>query len=1257
MKDKQLYEKKSNEYSKIYPLTYMRNIIDANGDKNLLEIFKLYNHIYVDYIDNQEVTRLEIPSYLRRHGLWISYNKDGELYTEAYIGDSATAENDNEWSNTDNWEYIPNLEYINNASLRIPEGAILPEHLSDSILEMIANAGAIINNFVDDEDLTEKKCHVIKFKDKDYNPIIASGQGYKILRKKFVNGINVLNQEDINEEETIYEVRYDFNLNGKTINLSNNASLWFKGGSINNGNIIFNGGCIFGKVSFIDCGTANFSGKFATGLVMYTSEDIKYYNGTEWISFGTGGGGSTSIVDAEVESIETTESIATASARVENEVIKFSFGIPKGEKGEKGEKGDKGDTGTTGPQGPQGEPGPQGPAGDVAVATQTFIVFKSTGQSIATPATPIGGHWNSATDEFTPPNGWSRNDELDGIVWMSSGIFKADTGNIVGEWTTPVRITGQDGANGVDGSNIEFIYKLTTTDLEKPSLTLTDSPNTNGYVPSGWTNHPTGINVEYQCEWVSTRKKEDNGSWSNWTEPAIWSKWGVNGTDGDGVEYIYYRNNGASVDNPTPLNTNTDEYQERGDYEDIEYVPEGWEDNPQGVSIEYKYEWVSQRKQKNGTWGAFSDPAVWAKYGNDGNDGHSGLSLRTMYAKEEIGTTPVVVTDNINPGSIWGFIFPDYDSETEAVWCIQAYVTYDNQLATTEDGAAYEGWQGPWIVTGVPGESGTPPNYKTYIYKKSDTKPEKPTGTDKIPEGWEDYPNDTGQWWQCIGTVNGVTELVTEWSEVLPVNGRDGTAQDGKYTEFRFSVSSSRESHNVLMRNMRNPVGWTITPPEITKENPVLWMTTAVINPNDTLYSNWTDPVVINGEQGPQGETGPAGEQGPAGSQGVSGIPGVSFVVRYCLGTENSYTGESTPVGLIPSGWFEEIPTTTKQYPYIWCIQGKQIFANSSGTIFTVSWSDPFRLTGTNGLPGSDGRKGQIIYPAGIYSNTTSYTTDENKAPYVYDPSDGNFYVLNAIMTWLGTQQNNRTPSQDYEQNDGKYWLKFEAFEAVYTKVGIIANGLIGSAVFNGDYMFSQQGINPSNNNIATTDYQNFNSSHIYDGTFTPNFLVNFATGAGHYAAGIIKFNQRNSQFPVIIGSNEEFLIEQDGTVRYDGYYRHSVNYAGGATYSVRLPRIPNGCSKEIKFLIENPVRTATYLAIQNPTGTSSIDRIIYKKGDGKYYSKLGLTMTYSVVNNGAAVITFHGVGENIKEGSVYRNRNTWFITEDVIGNDYGGEA
>lgn len=46
---------------------------------------------------------------------------------------------------------------------------------------------------------------------------------------------NILTQDMINQPNTIYEIRYDFDLNGGTINVPENCTLKFEGGSLNNG--------------------------------------------------------------------------------------------------------------------------------------------------------------------------------------------------------------------------------------------------------------------------------------------------------------------------------------------------------------------------------------------------------------------------------------------------------------------------------------------------------------------------------------------------------------------------------------------------------------------------------------------------------------------------------------------------------------------------------------------------------------------------------------------------------------------------------------------------------------------------------------------------------------------------------------------------------------------------------------------------------------------------------------------------------------
>lgn len=197
---------------------------------------------------------------------------------------------------------------------------------------------------------------------------------------------------------------------------------------------------------------------------------------------------------------------------------------------------------------------------------------------------------------------------------------------------------------------------------------------------------------------------------------------------------------------------------------------------------------------------------------------------------------------------------------------------------------------------------------------------------------------------------------------------------------------------------------------------------------------------------------------------------------------------------------------------------------------------------GQDGKDGTNGSKGQIIYPEGIYNVDTIYQGTVDKTPYVYDSNDANYYVLNIVGTWQGTLHNNESPSTDTSSS----WVKLEAFEALYTKVGIIGNGLIGSAVFNDVYMFSQQGVDE--NGDVSTHYENFNKDSIGTPiestdptkpgvrTFIPNMLFNFETGTGYLAGGNLEFTangdvvQKYSTLivgkPVTTHTVDKFFIE-----------------------------------------------------------------------------------------------------------------------------------
>ena len=96
---------------------------------------------------------------------------------------------------------------------------VTPDMLSESTKQLIeASGGGTVTNLADDEDITSVDdgtgSNVLKFADRTYNPSNFSGKGYKILRKNIIDDKNVLTQDILNEENTIYEIRYEFDLNG-----------------------------------------------------------------------------------------------------------------------------------------------------------------------------------------------------------------------------------------------------------------------------------------------------------------------------------------------------------------------------------------------------------------------------------------------------------------------------------------------------------------------------------------------------------------------------------------------------------------------------------------------------------------------------------------------------------------------------------------------------------------------------------------------------------------------------------------------------------------------------------------------------------------------------------------------------------------------------------------------------------------------------------------------------------------------------------
>lgn len=249
----QLNKKEDGKERKpIFPVTPIQAVYDARTGSSLEAILAQFNAIYVQYQGSPQATRNIIPEVMRRAGLKISYKDmegttieeqcrdDKDKFSDAFGNDENWIRYDNLLENIEKTYFIA-LERVVAVIDKLKEG-VTPDMLSESVKQLLAEAGATITNLPDEEDITTTGGTVptLKFKDKEYLPEMASGLGRVILRKNFVGRKNILTQEMISKPNTIYIIQYDFDLNGAEITIPEGCTLDFQGGSLANGIVDFN---------------------------------------------------------------------------------------------------------------------------------------------------------------------------------------------------------------------------------------------------------------------------------------------------------------------------------------------------------------------------------------------------------------------------------------------------------------------------------------------------------------------------------------------------------------------------------------------------------------------------------------------------------------------------------------------------------------------------------------------------------------------------------------------------------------------------------------------------------------------------------------------------------------------------------------------------------------------------------------------------------------------------------------------------------
>lgn len=463
-------------------------------------------------------------------------------------------------------------------------------------------------------------------------------------------------------------------------------------------------------------------------------------------------------------------------------------------------------------------------------------------------------------------------------------------------------------AQGADGTDIEFIYlRNTGSTPSKPT-----SVNTDDYVPTGWTDEPSGVSADYPFEWVSIRHKT-NGKWGSFSEPTLWNNyvvWNPNlleQTEFESMDRldkwdVVSRNNGGSGIDTSITHINTSGVDGHNCFYDA-----NTKRNDESVYKEVLRQVLQSsttKKLKPSTWYTLS---FWAKCGtktltvNETSSAY-GFAQRTLYLRSGRKYTfsfngridaqaksdgkelrcfiwqdgwkwqkEISVSNTYNTTASISFD----DVPADGVYHFAAYL-YDSTDPRT--GKATLNWV-RILETG-----GT--IFSTYVFPSAiDTTKvfvdgvqyNNTIGADCVV----DYPTYTAWKKHTITFKTKASFADTEYvlfrlqpiiiegnSQYLYICmpklelGKVATAYDANsndnrpdYQEYRFAKNGSRNSAPSLVKTDAEPNGWTTVQPSVgTLE--YLWMIVAKKSGTGALLTNWSDPVRITPYDGKDGENG-----------------------------------------------------------------------------------------------------------------------------------------------------------------------------------------------------------------------------------------------------------------------------------------------------------------------------------------------------------------------------------------------------------------
>ena len=586
--------------------------------------------------------------------------------------------------------------------------------------------------------------------------------------------------------------------------------------------------------------------------------------------------------------------------------------------------------GKDGAQGPQGVPGPAGADGKTLY---TWIKYADDAQGGGISNNPTGKAYigfaynkETATESNNPSDyTWSDIKGEDGIpgatgadgktyyTWVAysdnadgTGMYQQpkDTTKYIGIAVNKETATESNNPSdytwskfkGEDGQSVSSLGRW-YTGLFVPKLSIVTMGGSSFCSKKDTSNPPLWTTTTSDGRRIT--QTQDGGRTygyilsgeSNTEEYDLLVQSGKDGSDGTDYERVFIHTTEENRPS-TPATSQTDDY-----------IPSGWHDDPIGVSESLPFEWISERKKRNGIWSNFSTPALWAKYGFDGIDGAEGVAGTSIVWKGDFSSAPSSpqngwayknTTDKksyvYQDGQWYQMTIDGIDGKNgkdglSIVWKGDLQSPPSNPQINwayrdTNNGRVYI-WNGTaWslmVVDGSDGADGAAGSNGLSVfitYNDSTSQPSVPTGNGTTG-GW--HTNATsGAIWMSQKVASSASDGT--WGTPIKIKGDKGdsiTAMGRWYTGLivpKQGVVTMGGSSYIAKKETTNPPLWTVTTSsgQRIKQTQDGGKTYGYILSGEMNSAEY-DLLASKGDTGAPGKDGTNGTDGKDGEQGIQG--------------------------------------------------------------------------------------------------------------------------------------------------------------------------------------------------------------------------------------------------------------------------------------------------------------------------------------------------------------------------------------------------